>query len=261
MSDGRYRNKNKQIVPVWLIPVLAAILVLLVVLVVVLENDTTNPSNVVPSGAADNTTAQTDSQQSGGDTVNPGNSGHDSTGAEQTGTGAPDTNQTGEDTKDTDPTDAPASDPSGATDKATQPTQTGNEDDPQPPVDIVQQADADYEEWLSAAMIMCVSMEYPDFELDGIYAASSTSLEEKYSSDGAYIVFTAGGTKIAIHSIPIDNERSASGTVDISSEMVGYATFDKVDPASLDVSALEELTLDDLSELISQSLLVSIYSR
>ena len=66
---------------------------------------------------------------------------------------------------------------------------------------------------------------------------------------------------MAIHSVPIDNERSASGTVDISSEMVGYATFDKVDPASLDVSALEELTLDDLSELISQSLLVSIYSR
>ena len=31
--------------------------------------------------------------------------------------------------------------------------------------------------------------------------------------------------------------------------------------AGLDVSALEELTLDDMSELISQSLLVSIYSR
>lgn len=256
MSDGRYRNKKKQNVPVWLIPVLAAILVLLVILIVVLENNTKNPSNVLPSGSEDNTTSQTGSQQGDNGTSNPDITDHDSTGADTTKQ-----NQSGDDTGISNQTDAPASDPSGATDKATEPTQQGGEDVPQPPDDIVQKADADYEQWLSAAMIVCVSMEYPDFELDGVYAASSTTLEDKYSSDGAYIVFTTGGTKIAIHSRALENERTDSGTVDISSEMVGYATFDRVDPASLDVSSLEELTMDELSELISQSLLVSIYSR
>lgn len=256
MSDGRYRNKKKQNVPVWLIPVLAAILVLLVILIVVLENNTKNPSNVLPSGSEDNTTSQTGSQQGDNGTSNPDITDHDSTGADTTKQ-----NQSGDDTGISNQTDAPASDPSGATDKATVPTQQGGEDVPQPPDDIVQKADADYEQWLSAAMIVCVSMEYPDFELDGVYAASSTTLEDKYSSDGAYIVFTTGGTKIAIHSRALENERTDSGTVDISSEMVGYATFDRVDPASLDVSSLEELTMDELSELISQSLLVSIYSR
>ena len=261
MSDGRFRNKKKQNVPVWLIPVLAAILVLLVILIVVLENNTKNPSNVLPSGSEDNTTSQTGSQQGDNGTSNPDITDHDSTGAEQTGADTTKQNQSGDDTGISNQTDAPASDPSGATDKATEPTQQGGEDVPQPPDDIVQKADADYEQWLSAAMIVCVSMEYPDFELDGVYAASSTTLEDKYSSDGAYIVFTTGGTKIAIHSKALENERTDSGTVDISSEMVGYATFDRVDPASLDVSSLEELTMDELSELISQSLLVSIYSR
>lgn len=256
MSDGRFRNKKKQNVPVWLIPVLAAILVLLVILIVVLENNTKNPSNVLHSGSEDNTTSQTGSQQGDNGTSNPDITDHDSTGADTTKQ-----NQSGDDTGISNQTDAPASDPSGATDKATEPTQQGGEDVPQPPDDIVQKADADYEQWLSAAMIVCVSMEYPDFELDGVYAASSTTLEDKYSSDGAYIVFTTGGTKIAIHSRALENERTDSGTVDISSEMVGYATFDRVDPASLDVSSLEELTMDELSELISQSLLVSIYSR
>ena len=132
---------------------------------------------------------------------------------------------------------------------------------PQPTVVIVQQADAEYEKWLAATMVMCVSMEYPDFELEAIYAASATALENKFDSQGAYIVFTAGGSRICIHSKALEAERTAPGTKDISSETIGYATFDQLDPNSVDFSSFEKIDLEDLTELFVQSLLVSIYAR
>lgn len=131
----------------------------------------------------------------------------------------------------------------------------------QPTVIITQRAEAEYEKWLAAAQIVCVSMEHPDFQLEGVYAASATGIEDKFSSDGAYIIFTSGDSRIAIHSKALEGERADAGTVDISTEAIGYATFDKVDPDSIDASAMEELALEDLSELISQSLLVSIYTH
>ena len=104
-------------------------------------------------------------------------------------------------------------------------------------------------------------MEYPDFQLEGVYAASATALEDKFASDGAYILFSSGGTRMAIHSSALEGERTAPGTMDISTEIIGYATFDQTDPASLNLSSMEQLALEDLSELISQSLLISIYTR
>lgn len=161
------------------------------------------------------------------------------------------------------PTDpAVTTDPTDPTEQLQQPS--AGETEPQatqPSVEIIQQAEAEYEKWLGASLLICVSMEYPDFELEGIYAASATDMEDKLSSDGAYIVFTSGGTRMAIHSVALEAERTEPGTCDISTEAIGYATFDRVDPASIDVEAMEPLALEELSELISQSLLVSIYSR
>ena len=159
--------------------------------------------------------------------------------------------------KDTEP--QKTTDPTVTGQEQTQPTE-GRDPDPTQPTDvIVQQADAEYEKWLSAAMIVCVSMEYPDFELEGVYAASATALTDKFSSDGAYIVFTSGGTRMAIHAKALAGERTERGTMDISTETIGFATFDQVDPASVNLDALEQLELNELSELIAQSLLVSIY--
>lgn len=131
----------------------------------------------------------------------------------------------------------------------------------QPSVVIIQRADAEYEKWLAATLIVCVSMEYPDFELEGVYAASATGLEDKLNSDGSYIVFRSGGERLAIHAKALAGERTKSGTKDISTEVIGFASFDRVDAASIDFSSMEQLVLDDLSELISQSLLVSIYTH
>ena len=127
--------------------------------------------------------------------------------------------------------------------------------------DIPQQKDAEYERWLAAAMVVCVSIEYPDFDLEGIWAASSTSLKEKYSSDGAYIAFTSGGERIVIHASALENERTQKGTTDISTEVIGFASFDKVKPADFNPAGLDEIKPEELSELISQSLLISIYNH
>lgn len=129
----------------------------------------------------------------------------------------------------------------------------------QPPVVIVERKDAEYERWLAAAMLMGVSMEYPDFELTGIYISSETSIEDKMNSDGAYILFTSGGETMAVHSVPQNGERSAAGTRDLSTETLGFATFDSVDPESVDTASMTKLDIEDLSELIAQSLLVSVY--
>lgn len=130
-----------------------------------------------------------------------------------------------------------------------------------PPVIIVQKADAEYERWLAAALVVGVSMEYPDFIPDGIYSASATSLEERFSSDGVYVVFVSNGSIMAIHSKPISGERSEAGTKDISSETIGFATFDLVDPAGINVDSMDRIALEDLGELIAQSLLISIYTH
>ena len=130
-----------------------------------------------------------------------------------------------------------------------------------PPVVIVQKADAEYEKWLAAAMVVCVSMEYPDFELEGVYAASSTNLEDKFSSEGTYILFTSDGNQFAIHANALEQERTAVGTKDISTEAIGFASYDFVAPENIDFDSMEEINPEDLGELIAQSILISIYEH
>lgn len=225
MSKGRYLKKKKTS-PIWIILAIAAALVIAALVYFGIGN-TTNPNAEHPDAtvAADSREQiQEQIQELQNDTTP-----HNTESAEQiTPSAEPEQNQ---------------------------------QTIPQPTVVIVQRAEAEYEKWLAAAQIVCLSMEYPDFQLEGVYAASATSMEDKFSSDGAYIIFTSGGNRIAIHSKALDSERTIAGTIDISTEAIGYATFDKVDASSIDVSAMEELALEDLSELISQSLLVSIYTH
>ncbi len=126
---------------------------------------------------------------------------------------------------------------------------------------IPQQADAEYERWLAAAAVICVSIEYPDFQLEGIYTASSTALADKFSSDGVSILFVSGGQRMAIHANALDGERTEPGTRDISTEVIGYATFDAVDPQGIDTASMEQIHPEELGDLIAQSLLVSIYNH
>lgn len=238
MSKGRYVKKKTSSFPVWL---LAIVLIAAVALIVFFVNG--NGQENIPSEPK-NTTV--------GDTVN---SEELNTVIEtETGT-VPETDGTVS-IGNVSETEAPDNTEENPTE-----TQEPVVIVTQPTIVIQQQADAEYEKWLAAAMVVCVSMEYPDFELEGIYAASATALADKFDSDGAYIIFSSGGTRMALHSVALEAERSTAGTKDISTEAMGYATFDLVDPASVDTSALMAIELDELSELIAQSVLVSIYAR
>ena len=126
---------------------------------------------------------------------------------------------------------------------------------------LPQQANADYEKWLAAAMVVGISMEYPEFEIAGIYTSSETPLSEKRNSDGVYIVLTNGAQNMVLHSMPLDGERTVSGTKDISSQVLGFASFDLVDPASVKTDSMMQIEMEELTELISPSLLISIYPR
>lgn len=229
MSKGRYLKKKKTS-PIWIILAVAAALVIAALVYFGIGN-TTNPNAEQPDA-----TVAADSQEQIQEQIN---------------------EQIQELQNDTTPHNTESAEQITPSAEPEQNQQTI----PQPTVVIVQRAEAEYEKWLAAAQIVCLSMEYPDFQLEGVYAASATSMEDKFSSDGAYIIFTSGGNRIAIHSKALDSERAAAGTIDISTEAIGYASFDKVDASSIDVSAMEELALEDLSELISQSLLVSIYTH
>lgn len=126
---------------------------------------------------------------------------------------------------------------------------------------IPQRADAEYERWLAAAAVICVSIEYPDFQLEGIYASASTALADKFSSDGVSILFVSGGQRMAIHANALEGERTEPGTRDISTEVIGYASFDSVDPQGIDTASMDQIHPEELEDLIAQSLLVSIYNH
>ena len=242
MSKGRYVKKKKTYMPFWLILVIAAILIGAVLLLVpgILRDE-------IPSETEGQSAIQTEAAGEN-DVENNVESGTDVIGS------------TEDASDETTPSGSAATDP----EETQNPGETKAPQEnvvPQPTVVIVQQADAEYEKWLAATMVMCVSMEYPDFELEAIYAASATALDNKFDSQGAYIVFTAGGSRICIHSKALEAERTAPGTKDISSETIGYATFDQLDPNSVDFSSFEKIDLEDLTELFAQSLLVSIYAR
>lgn len=228
--------KNKKLL--WLI--LAAAAVILVMVLVSLGNRNDVPTETTQGPAIE---TQEQSQTTPVPTTGPAGETTGPAGEEQTV-----------------PTDGDH-DPNGTEPAATTDQTEPQADATQPTSPLAQQTEADYEKWLGAALVVCVSMEYPDFELEGVYAASSTALADKFSSDGAYILFTSGGSSMAIHAAALTEERTDRGTTDISTETIGYATFDPVDPTSVDWSALEALDVEELSDLIAQSLLVRIYSR
>ena len=140
-----------------------------------------------------------------------------------------------------------------AQDPTSQPEQT----DPIPTMD----EGAPYEDRLAAAMVIGISMQYAEFEFEGIYAASETSMGNYMNSAGAYVVFRGDGQWLALRSQPIAAERSDKGTADLYLPALGYATYELVDPQTVPGTGLREMQLEDLEELILQSAQVTIIER
>ena len=124
----------------------------------------------------------------------------------------------------------------------------------------IQPKEASYEEWLAAEMVIAISLSYVDFELEEAYVASETQLNSHDESEGAYVKFKSGGETIVIHSRPLDEERSEKGTIDFHSQTLGFATFDVVGDVSSE-EGVKSIDLNSLNELISKSMLVSLYEH
>ena len=143
--------------------------------------------------------------------------------------------------------------------------QKGNKPDSgettQPTSQLEQRVDGSYEQWLAAGMMVGVSMEYPDFTLMGIYAAGETEIANKASSQGVYILIQTGGEELLLWGHSLDAERKEPGTTDLYTKELGFNTFDPVSRENVDLTALQELKLEDLGKMIEQSMLLTLYSR
>lgn len=118
-----------------------------------------------------------------------------------------------------------------------------------------------YEHWLAAGAVTGISMYYMDFELEGIYLASETPLGNHDDSKGVYVVFKSGGETLTLQSVPLEEERSYPGTIDLSTENFGFATFDIVEVEESELKKCEEVRLESLSGLINQLMLVTLYEH
>lgn len=124
-----------------------------------------------------------------------------------------------------------------------------------------ERADAPYEHWLAAAVVTGISMDYPDFELEGIYATGETELEQCSNSEGIYVIFASSGEKKCIYAAPLDAARTETGTKDIASDVIGYASYEEVSVDSMDVSRYQGIEIEDLDTLIGQSEQVTVYAN
>lgn len=126
---------------------------------------------------------------------------------------------------------------------------------------LIERVEASYEEWLASAALIGMTMQYPDFEQEEIYLASETELDDHSKSKGVYIIFESEGEKIALSVQPLDEERSEAGTNDLYTSDLGYATFDEIKAKDVKTKKMTKVEVDDLTEEIEQSILVTIYSH
>lgn len=126
---------------------------------------------------------------------------------------------------------------------------------------IVEKAEADYERWLAAGMVIGISLQYPEFDFKEIYLASETELGNSDGSKGAYVLFECEGEETGIYSRPLKEERTEAGTKDLYTEDLGFATFDEINPETIDKDKCVVVDMEELTELINQSILVTVYEH
>ncbi|MBE6927778.1 MAG: hypothetical protein E7467_04730 [Ruminococcaceae bacterium] len=106
-----------------------------------------------------------------------------------------------------------------------------------------------YEPYLAALSLMSLSLEYPGFELDGIYFETIVDVSEKFESKGLYICFKSGGESLIIRVLPMENERTEPMTRDIFADQVGYASFDLADTMP---EGLKRMREEDFASLLPE---------
>lgn len=131
-----------------------------------------------------------------------------------------------------------------------------------PHVEEYERMDADYEQWLAASVITCISMNSPDFELEEVYASTRTAPDNKMESQGIYVIYRSGEESKCIQAKPLEHGRTGqAGTKDVYSELTGYASFDEVSADVIDTSLWHNVDVQDINTLIEQSERVTLYEN
>ena len=115
-----------------------------------------------------------------------------------------------------------------------------------------ERVEAPYEHWLAAAVITSISMDYLDFELENIYIASETEMDNYTESKGVYVTFISENTSKCIFSIPISELRSEPGSFDIFADYIGYATYDEIDISKINEQEYHAVEIKETNTLIEQ---------
>ena len=122
------------------------------------------------------------------------------------------------------------------------------------------ESNGSYEEYLSALSLFALSMEYPDFQLQDIYAASSVTMANKANSQGIYVFFDSMGESLCARVTPIAAERSESGTLDLFANELGYAAFE-IQSEQPDINSLILLEPGVYGQLLPVLSGISLYNH
>ncbi len=133
-----------------------------------------------------------------------------------------------------------------------QPSETQEPAQTQPPTELPEPVTVEVDPvQLAALSLYALSMEFPDFELQGFYSNGSRT-------DGIYAMFVSNGENLTAHIYPIGNERNTPGTMDIYATEVGYAAFDFVNGVDDNYT---EIPQEDYVEQLSALSGVSVFSH
>ncbi len=133
-----------------------------------------------------------------------------------------------------------------------QPSETQEPAQTQAPTELPEPVTIEVDpEQLAALSLYALSMEFPDFELQGFYSNGSRT-------DGIYAMFVSNGENLTAHIYPIGNERNTPGTMDIYATEVGYAAFDFVNGVDDNYT---EIPQEDYVEQLSALSGVSVFSH
>lgn len=130
-----------------------------------------------------------------------------------------------------------------------------------PTVLVENQVEASYEYWLAGAMSMAATLDYPEFSEMELYVTGETPMNSKMDSQGAYLRLTTPEGVVLFYSAPLADARTEAGSKDLYSTQLGFNTFQVLEDGDLDLSAYQQVTLDDLAEVIRQATLVSVYEN
>lgn len=145
--------------------------------------------------------------------------------------------------------------------QTTAPTQETEDTVPPATYVTVPQIEASYEQWLAATMMFPVYQQYLDVVPLGVYTLTESTLSDYSASQGVFIHFRSGSEEVIIRSVPLTAERTESGTTDLYSAKLGYATFDRVVMNPEELMMMTQLDMDGVMALIEYTGLVYLYSH